>query len=312
MRMFERQGDLQGKRGSFAPEKPSLLLIGLIGLLAGVSCALIRWRAGNAGDFGWALSTARTLLAGGDPYAFTPDATHIPYPLPVALFGLPLLSLPDYFAAGIFMGLSSSLLCWGIMKFGRYSMLMLFASGPYFFALTFTQWSPLVTAAWFIPALAPLLVLIKPQIAIPIASRKLSLRGLLFAAAILVITLVVYPTWPFRWLQTIGSFAKTIPVLALPAGPLLLLAALRWRQAEGRLLLLMAIMPIRSPYDLLSVFILAKTRKQALSLVILSWVPFFLIQFDLLDDFPMGLYCQVLLLPALWMLLSPPKPNQSL
>ena len=141
----------------------------LIGLVATVVCLLVGSRVNNVGDFSWALSTAAALLEGRDPYAFVPDALNVPYPLPVALFGLPLVWLPWPFAASLFIGGSSALLAWGILRSKEPWRIWVFASFPFFTALYFRQWSPLIMASWFLPALAPLLVLIKPQIALPVA-----------------------------------------------------------------------------------------------------------------------------------------------
>src|SRR5690349_20238075 len=91
-----------------------------IGLVSGAGCFYYRFLLGTSinlqgGDFHWAIDTARALIAGRDPYAFTPTPLKIPYPLPVAVFGLPVAWLPDIWAASIFFGHGSALLAYMIL-----------------------------------------------------------------------------------------------------------------------------------------------------------------------------------------------------
>jgi hypothetical protein len=131
-------------------------------------------------------------LAGQDPYAFTPSALKIPYPLPVALFGLPFVMLPmlpPKLAAALFFSLTTTLLAYGILRRGETWRLLVFLTFPFLQALMFAQWSPLIMATWFFPILAPLLVLIKPHIALPVALNRLTRRGILLATIVAVASL---------------------------------------------------------------------------------------------------------------------------
>ena len=62
-------------------------------------------------DFTSAIRVANDLLENRNPYA-NPQRL---YPLPAALFGLPFVSTAPEIAAGIFYGLSSALLTFGIV-----------------------------------------------------------------------------------------------------------------------------------------------------------------------------------------------------
>lgn len=249
----------------------TLALSFLIGLLVAFLVYAIPSHSNNAGDFAWALSTAQAIVESRDPYDFVADALHVPYPLPVALFGLPLIWLPTTFAAAIFVGLSSAILAWGIFRSGEPWRLWVFASFPFFTALYFRQWSPLITAAWFVPVLAPLLVLIKPQIALPVAVERVTGQGLLLALGVLLVSLIYDATWPIRWMRMLGPYERVVPVLELPFGPLLLLALLRWRDSHARLLLFMSVLPMRGLYDLCPLWLIPKTRQYAARLALLSW-----------------------------------------
>ncbi|MBK9712343.1 MAG: hypothetical protein IPO81_13640 [Kouleothrix sp.] len=251
------------------------LLAGLAGLAGGWLCLYFRLYRGEEGDFWWALRFADDLLRGADPYGFTPSARLVPYPLTVALFGLPLVWLPWLVAAAIFFGLSTGLLAYGALRAGEGWRLCVMLSAPFVTSAVFTQWSPLIMAAAFVPALAPLLALIKPQVALPVAlMRRPSAGGIVLALAVLALSLLLMPSWPLRWLGMLGDFERMIPLITLPFGPLLLLAALRWRNERARLLLLMAIMPQRAIYDLVPLWLVPARPLMAAAMVVFSWLAF--------------------------------------
>ncbi len=295
-------------------KKRHLIIAILLGLSAGSLCFIVRVRNGDVGDFTWALFTIRALLAQQDPYAFTPDASNIPYPLPVAIFGLPFVWLPWPIAASVFIGGSAGLLAFGILQSGDTWRLWVFASLPFFLAVHFSQWSPLVMASWFFPSLAPLLTMVKPHIALPVAIQRHSWRGIAVALAVVLLSLLLYPTWPQRWLGMLAPYQRLIPVLTLPWGPLVLLATLRLQDERARLLLLMSILPFRSIYDLCLLWLIPANGRQAILLSLLSWslIPF---MSSISGPAPTSTI-SVLYLPALifvlWpMLLSPSANKQS-
>jgi hypothetical protein len=97
-----------------------------IGLASGVFCwFLMKHFHQRAADFGWALHLAQRLLARQNPY----DTPLEQYPLTAVPFALPFLRLPPEVAAGLFWGISSSLLAFGITKNG-YSRLLIFLAYP--------------------------------------------------------------------------------------------------------------------------------------------------------------------------------------
>lgn len=228
------------------------------------------------GDFNWALDTATALLQGRDPYDFEPSSLRVPYPLPVALFGLPFVTLSKPLAAALFFGISSGLLAYGILRTNEPWRLSVFASFPYLYALMFAQWSPLIAAAWFFPALAPLLVLIKPNVALPVAVSRLTWRGVAIAGMVLIASLIIYPSWPVRWRQMTGEYQHLVAILTLPFGPLLALALLRLQDERARLLLAMSVLPFRGVYDLVALWLIPRLSRHAFALTVLSWtVPLF-------------------------------------
>jgi hypothetical protein len=245
----------------------------IIGMVAMGICYWARQRVfPGPGDFNWALETAKALVAGRDPYDFEPSALKVPYPLPVALFGAPFITLPPSFAAALFFGCTSGLLAFGILRSDKPWRLLVFLSFPYLYALIFAQWSPFVMAAWFFPQLAPLLVTIKPHIALPVALATRNKIGVVIAAIVILISLLIYPTWPLRWLGMTRDFEYVIPLLLLPIGPALLCALIRWREPKAQLLLCMAALPFRGAYDLVCLYLLPNNATQMTIFFILSWI----------------------------------------
>ncbi|PMP78672.1 MAG: hypothetical protein C0183_15515 [Roseiflexus castenholzii] len=278
-----------------------VLLAIMIGSAAAVLCYRFRTLPmyyPGPGDFNWALDTATALLQGRDPYDFEASSLKVPYPLPVALFGLPFVALPKPLAAALFFGGSSGLLAYGILRADEPWRLSIFASFPYIYALMFAQWSPLIAAAWFFPALAPLLALVKPNIALPVALNRLTWTGVTLAGGTLLVSLLIYPSWPLRWLGMTREYQNITPLLTLPFGPFLALALLRWQDDRARLLLAMSVLPFRGVYDLVALWLIPRLSRHAFVLTALSWtVPLF--------DFGVGLQTRpawsvpVLFLPAL-------------
>jgi hypothetical protein len=217
----------------------------MIGLCSGAFCwTLLRRFQLGAGDFNWSFDAARALLAHRDPFTSPPPGV-VPYPLPAALFALPFAVFPRELAAGIFFGVSSGLLAFGLTREG-YTRLLLFLAYPYWAALLVAQWTPLITAVAFFPFLLPL-TMAKPQVGLPVALTHLSRR-----------------------IPQLKGYQHYFPILVLP-GPILLLALLRYRDSDAQLLFLASIMPQRWFYDPLILWLIPKSRREILATVFFSW-----------------------------------------
>jgi len=283
----------------------------IIGSLCGVLCTFALSRIGNgAGDFNWQLRAARDLLTGRDPYDYPPGPYNIPYPLPTALLAIPLAWLTNFIAGGLFFGISSGILAWLILCNGKPWQLLLFLSWPFLYALLYAQWAPLVLCLYFTPAFLPML-LMKPQTTLPLAlTQRPNWLGVGLTLAIGIASLAIYPSWPLVWLGQISTYQGIIPpLLALPFGPLLLLALLRYRDRKTWLYLLMAVMPQRVLYDQMALFLIADNRREMMTLVLCSWISLpALMIFGGWNNLPGGWYLWILLtlyLPALGILLAP-------
>jgi hypothetical protein len=236
-----------------------------VGLVTGVLCwFLMKHLHQDAADFRWALHLAQRLLARQNPY----DTPFEQYPLTAGLFALPFVRLQPETAAGLFYGISSAALAFGLTRYS-YRGLLIFLAYPYWAGLITVQWSPIIAASAFFPLLLPV-TMAKPQIGLPVFLTRLSRRG--FVACIIVgaISLIVMPRWPQLWIAQLGHYEHFIPLLVLP-GPLLLLALFRYRDRDAILLLLAACMPQRWFFDSFVLWLIPRSRREIVWTVFLSW-----------------------------------------
>ncbi len=236
-----------------------------IGLASGAFCWFLMLHFHqDAADFRWALRLAHRLLARENPY----DTPLEQYPLTAGLFALPFVRFQPELAAALFWGISSALLAFGVTRHGYHRLLIFFAY-PYWAALLTVQWSPIIAASAFFPLLLPL-TLAKPQVGLPVLLTRPSRRG--WAASVLVglASVILMPGWPRLWLRQMGGYEHFFPLLVLP-GPLLLLALLRYRDRDARLLFLSAILPQRWFFDSFTLWLIPQSRREVVWTVFFSW-----------------------------------------
>ena len=236
-----------------------------IGFASGAFCwFLMKHFHQDAADFRWALHLAHRLLARQNPY----DTPLEQYPLTAGLFALPFLSLQPEIAAGIFWGISSALLAFGLTRHG-YTRLLIFLAYPYWAGILTVQWSPIIAASAFFPVLLPV-TMAKPQVGLPVFLSRFSSRGLLACAVVGILSIAVMPSWPVLWLKQTGNYQHFFPLLVLP-GPLLLLALFRYRDRDVLLLLSSAVMPQRWFFDSFTLWLIPQSRREIVWTVFFSW-----------------------------------------
>jgi hypothetical protein len=236
-----------------------------IGIVSGAFCwFLMRHFHQDAADFRWAIHLAQRLLARQNPY----DTPLEQYPLTAAIFALPFVRLQPELAAGLFWGLSSSLLAFGLTRHG-YTRLFIFLAYPYWAGMLAVQWSPIIAAGAFFPLLLPV-TMAKPQVGLPVLLTRISRRGVGACLVVGLASLVLMPNWPLAWLRQIGNYQHFIPLLVLP-GPLLLLAAIRYRNRDALFLLSSALMPQRWFFDSFILWLIPQSRREILWTVFFSW-----------------------------------------
>lgn len=236
-----------------------------IGLASGAFCwFLMKHFHQDAADFRWALHLVHRLLARQNPY----DTPLEQYPLTAALFALPFVRLEPELAAGLFWGISSSLLAFGLTRHG-YTRLLVFLAYPYWAGFLTVQWSPIIAASAFFPLLLPV-TMAKPQVGLPVFLARLSRRGALACIAVAAVSLVIMPRWPVLWLRQAGNYEHFVPLLVLP-GPLLALVLLRSRDRDAVFLFLSALMPQRWFFDSFTLWLIPQSRREIVWTVFFSW-----------------------------------------
>ncbi|MEO7503480.1 MAG: hypothetical protein ABIW94_12655 [Gemmatimonadaceae bacterium] len=233
-------------------------------------------------DFGVFWFAARALLQGRDPYTLIgpgfeyEEVLPFRYPITSAIAAIPFAGFQEVPATIVFVWVSTCLLAYALTAEG-WSRLPVFLSVPFIIALQQAQWSPLLTAAACLPALA-WIVTVKPNIGLAILAGDQSGRVLKVAAlgggALALIGLLFVPTWPVEWFASLQGPGSLGAPLFRPWGWVAILALLRWRRPEARLLFILACVP-QTPawYEALPLFLVAVTLRETLFLAVVSSAP---------------------------------------
>jgi len=246
----------------------------------GLLGAALAWRANQqhfASDLDEGLAAARYLWAGLDPYTHVGPglasqyAWHVYYPLPAIVLEMPLALLSDQAAHIVFVAVSCALLGAAVARTGSYRM-VLFMSGAFMKAALLTQWSPVLTAAVLWPALG-FVYAAKPNIGAAQWAARPSRVALVGSLALVTLSFALDPGWLGNWMRTSPMAPHLRPAFLYPWGWLVLLAALRWRRPEARLLLFLALVPQTwAEYAVLPLFLVTSNLTEAVLLVIGTYV----------------------------------------
>jgi hypothetical protein len=237
-------------------------------------------------DFGQAWGAARAWVHGTDPYAavgphrFFEWRYPLLYPLPAVVVALPFSFLPLAWAAALFVALSTWAFVWAVTRRRLFNpTLCVFGSLAFLYVIQTAQWSPLIVASILLPWLAPLWVC-KPTIGaallVAYPRRRTVMAGAVFALA----TVLLLPSWPREWRAALEAAPHVRPlVVQTLVGPLVLLALLRWRRSDARLLVALACVP-QTPllYETVPLFLIARTYLEGATLAVLTFVAWILWQ----------------------------------
>jgi hypothetical protein len=253
-----------------ARPKP-LFLVVTLALVVGCRLLLYAWMPERNSDFDFLYDAAARLVRGENPYPPAPQ--WFPYPLPAVLLAVPFTAIPLTLARPVFDVLVGWAFVYALWRYrGPYALLAV-VSGAYLFAMGNGQTTPLMVAAALVPALGFLLA-VRPNTSASLWIARPSLRALLGASVFLVLSLVVLPSWPWDWWMALPpDITHLMPPVLRPFGFVLLLAALRWRTPEGRLMLASAFMPQSTlPYELVSLVLIPANRLEMGIYVAGSWI----------------------------------------
>jgi len=277
-----------GKRETGKEERqPSRRARVLVALAIGVCSVgfllVYRMHSARPSDFDQVWFGARAIWSGRNPYDLIGPGREFQwgwplyYPATALVLMSPLALLPVALARCLFVGASAALLAYGVTRIS-WARLPLFGSCAFMVAAVAAQWSPLMTAALCMPALA-WIVSAKPNIGFALfaadPSLKVIYRAALGTIVLALIGLLLLPSWPGNWM-TITRAAPhfTVPLLHR-GGFLLALVLLRWRRPEARLLAALAVLPQNMViYATLPLFLIPRTFRQALLLAALNNLAF--------------------------------------
>jgi hypothetical protein len=238
-------------------------------------------------DFDQIWYAIQAVQGGLDPYrAIGPNGSLFHwdwafyYPITAVVALWPFGWLPLVAARAAFVGLSSALLAFALSGRGWYT-LIIFITPVYVMAAHAAQWSIIFAAAAVMPAVWAIIPA-KPNIGViagAASSRAPSGRTLWFVLAMWILLLAVsfaaVPGWFGEWLSTARSGEHFQGYIARLGGPLLLLAVVRWRRPEARLLIALALVPHTTVfYETLIVFLVAQSRLELLGLAFGSMIAY--------------------------------------
>jgi hypothetical protein len=216
-------------------------------------------------DFDQLWIAGRALVDRDDPYQAVLDSGNaypLYYPLPGVLVTLPLAFLPLGAARIAVAALTGFIAGFGLRKLGPWAWLALLS--PVWWAAAIQgQIAPALAGAGLVPTVGFLLAA-KPTLGLALWLSRPSVRAAAGVAVLTLISMVAWPSWPATWLRTIQDAPHIVAPVQRPGGILLLLALLRWRTPQGRLLAAWALIPrTESMYDLLPLFLLADSAASA-------------------------------------------------
>jgi hypothetical protein len=245
-----------------------LFLVLALGFVLGFRLLLYVWAPDRHTDFDLLYNAAVQLIRGENPY---PIATR--YPLPAVLLAVPFTAIPLAPARLIFDVLVGWGFVYALWRYRGTFAILAVLSGAYLFAMLNGQTTPLMLAASLVPALGFLLA-VKPNASAALWIARPSRIAVLGVSAFLLLSLLVLPSWPLDWWTALQQDnTDLVPPVLRPFGLVLLLAALRWRSPEGRLLLAIAFIPQNAlPYELVLLALIPANLVEMGIYVAGSWI----------------------------------------
>lgn len=247
-------------------------------LAVSISAALFTWMfwrdpQPQPSDLGQVWAGSRALLRGGNPYdAVGPGRSFnwpfpLLYPLTAVIAVIPFVWLPLQWTDPLFVAVGFGLFTWAVTKERVASpALVALVSLPALMAMQTSQWSPLLTGAALMPWFGWLLIA-KPTIGLALFAAFPRWTTAIGCALVLIISFIIWPGWVAEWRATFASAPHVVAPMTRPGGVLVLLALLKWKRPEARLLLALACVPHTTvPYETIPLFLIAQTWLQAWAL----------------------------------------------
>lgn len=229
-------------------------------------------------DFDQLWVAARAIWLGQDPYSLIGPSGPVRWPWPLvypatsAAAVLPVAWMPLALARAVVVGLGAGVLAWSVTRTAWWPLAM-FGSAPAIDAIRAGQWSPWLTASVLSSGVVWLAAIKPLGVTLALASLKLRNVGrvMLGGALLFLVATWLLPGW-WNGFYSSTSAVTHIRVLAVrPLGIVCLLALLRWRRPEARVLLAVLVTPMTPMiYETLPLLLVARNRREAALLVLLS------------------------------------------
>ena len=262
---------------------------------------------------------ARAVLDGLNPYLVVVPSGPYPfsyywfYPLPSVFMALPTAPLPAVWSSAITVGAASGLLAFAISR-DNFSRLPIFLSAQFMMGAAAGS-APLilVTAVIAWPALQWLIVM-KPNLGLAAFAARPTWLAVWGTAALCGAAFLLVHDWPVYWVRQVLSMkgGDTHRVLGhlspimVPGGVVLVLALLRWRRPEARMLFVLSLVPQTMTFhDVLPVMLVPQTFRQSLTLGLLSHAAFLLARSELVTETDVGTMFHNTAPLALWLMYVP-------
>jgi len=180
--------------------------------------------------------------------------------------------LPQIQATLAFVFLSSALLAYSVTRRAWFPLLM-FASAAFLIAAGAAQWSPLLTAAVGLPPLA-LFFGAKPTVGFALAvgsTWRVRIYAIVGLAIMMAISVGLFPRWPIEWIHSLRTATQVAPPVLRFGGVAVLVALLKWRRPDARLIVALACVPqTGSWYEILPLFLIPSNAIEMMILCITS------------------------------------------
>lgn len=254
------------------------------GILSGARALMFAVGESRARDFDQVRYAAHAMLAGRNPYAeigpglpFDWNA-YFYYPLSAVIAVFPITMLARTAAVCAFAGLSGAAFVYAATRRSLAPAVVITSASAAMAAET-AQWSPLLGAAFGLPWLG-IFLNAKPTIGLAVFIARPTRIAIVGGLVLAAIALAIQPDWPAEWLAAIHHTSLLTPGGTLYAAPIAtlggafaLLALLRWRRPEARLLLALACVPQTTLlYETVPLFLIPTTIVEGGILWLGSWL----------------------------------------
>lgn len=221
---------------------------------------------GRSSDITPVIVGVRAVLDNLNPYAADPDQPLL-YPFTALVLLAPAVwaAIPPAGLDALWGGVSAGLLTWAVTRERLWSPALVIVFSPAMFqAIQTSQWSPLMVALMLIGRGSGFVYACKPSTALWLFAYRPTRRAVIEGAALTAVSLIVWPGWPLAWLDGLSEARWSLSLFMMPGGLLLLLALLKWRRPEARMLATMACAP-QTPllYETLPLYLIPQTWVQA-------------------------------------------------